>query len=125
MMRSEKSTLRISMIVNNPPDKPKISGPFLGKVGEDYEFVFSTKDPEGDRVYYYIDWGGDQIEWIGPYDSGEEVSLYHSWNSPDLYKIRAKAKDEFDCESDWSTFIVVIPKRYSRFGFSEQSILMT
>ena len=86
-----------------PPDAPKINGPTSGEPGIEYEFTFNSTDPNGYRLYYYIDWGdGNFEEWIGPYDSGEEVKINHSWEDYGTYIIKAKAKDRFDIESDWS-----------------------
>jgi PKD repeat protein len=40
---------------SNPPDKPTITGPNSGKIGEEYEYTFLTIDPNGDQDYYYIE----------------------------------------------------------------------
>jgi len=61
----------------------------------------ATKDPEEDDLYYYIVWGDGHIEnWIGPYESGEEIKVQHNWTAKGTYTIRIKAKDSE--ESDWS-----------------------
>ncbi len=76
---------------------PEISGPTEGNVNEEYEFSFITNDPEGDDIWLYVEWGdGDIEDWIGPYDSGEEVILTHEWNDGGNYKIKAKSKDIWD-----------------------------
>ena len=63
---------------NNPPDRPTITGPRQGKPNVDYDFIVSCSDPEGQQVYYHIQWGDGQYErWIGPYDSGEQVTVSH------------------------------------------------
>lgn len=93
------------------PEIPSIEGPTEGKPGIEYDFLFETTDPENDDVFYYIDWGDGQIEeWIGPYQSGEEISVNHSWEGQGTYVIQAKAKDISQHESDWGNFEVKIPR---------------
>jgi len=89
---------------------PTISGPVRPKEGIEYEYAFETTDPNGDTVYYYIEWGGysNVGEWIGPYSSGEQIILTHTWNKG-TYTIKAKAKDVYDQESEWGYLEVSIP----------------
>jgi len=95
-------TVNIIEKPNSPPSPPSIDGPTSGKAGEEYRYTFATTDPDGDDVYYYIEWGDGQIEeWVGPYTS-EEISLTHIWNEQGMYTIKVKAKDSHDDESEWS-----------------------
>ncbi len=106
------STLE-DIIVNyaGAPEIPNIEGPTEGKPEIEYDFTFVSTDPEGDDVFYYLDWGDGQIEeWMGPYTSGEEVIKNHSWNKQGIYIVKAKAKDNFEHESDWGIFEVKIPR---------------
>jgi len=79
----------------------------------------TATDPDGDKVYYYVDWGdGHTEDWDVPYNSGEIVSFNHSWsNSMTSYNIRAKAKDIYDAESDWAILTVQTPKN-KRYYYS-------
>ncbi|UCF49235.1 MAG: hypothetical protein JSU91_05660, partial [Thermoplasmatales archaeon] len=96
---------------NLPPDAPKIDGQQRGKSGIEYNYTFVTTDLDGDEVYYYIDWDDSNIEeWIGPYASGLEVKVNHTWEEIGTYIIKAKAKDIFDSESDWASFDIEIPR---------------
>jgi len=96
-----------------PPDTPTIHGPTKGKPGNLYLYTFATIDPEGDIVYYCIDWGDGQIsEWVGPYHSGATASLTHEWDEKGTYTIQAKAKDIYGNESDWGTLQVHMPLSY-------------
>ena len=99
-------------IVNNAPDNPDIQGPASGKIKEEQVFTVSTADPEGDDVYYWIEWydGDPDGSWQGPYDSGEEVPFSHTWTEKGTYTVRVKAKDIYGTESDWSTLEVNMPK---------------
>lgn len=95
-----------------PPDKPTITGPGKGSAGEEYEYTFATSDPyETGDVYYYINWGdGTFEEWIGPYNSGEEITVNHTWDEKGTYTIKAKAKDAYGAESEWGTLKAVMPR---------------
>ncbi|UCB58446.1 MAG: PQQ-binding-like beta-propeller repeat protein, partial [Thermoplasmatales archaeon] len=96
---------------NNPPDKPVITGPTTGGTGKEYNFTFSATDPDEDNIYYFIEWGDDTTSgWLGWYNSGEEITVSHTWSEPGTYNIKAKVKDYLDVESDWSTFKVSMPK---------------
>jgi len=97
--------------IAEPPDEPNIDGPIKGKIGVEYDYTFTTTDPYEGDVYYYIDWGDGTFEdWFGPFASGEEVTISHSWSEKDQYTIRAKARNTYDSESDWATLQVSMPR---------------
>jgi hypothetical protein len=98
---------------NRPPDKPNISGCIKGKTGTNYTYSVTTKDSDGDQVYYNWSWGDNTFSgWLGPYDSGAIVDANHSWDKKRYlgYEIKAQAKDETGAESDWSTQTISLPK---------------
>ena len=99
---------------NGAPDMPVISGPDNGLTGEEYEYIVSTTDPEGEDVYYKIDWGdGTFSDWIGPNASGEEVIAKHTWYKDATFKIRVKAKDINGYQTRWSNpMVVTMPVNY-------------
>jgi CubicO group peptidase (beta-lactamase class C family) len=104
---------------HSPPDAPTIEGSSKEKIKIATEFNFTAIDPDNDEVYYFIDWGdGNYTDWIGPYVSGETVTVNHSWNETGMYSIRAKAKDEFyNMESTWSNpFYMTITAPLLTFG---------
>jgi len=92
-------------IGNKPPKTPDSpEGPDEGVTDVEYKFTAVTSDPEGDDVYYYIEWGDDTNSgWIGPYESGEPGEAFHAWSDPGDYDIRVKAKDVYGEVSNWST----------------------
>ena len=108
------SILMVIVIENKAPDTPVIDGPLRGKTGEEYEYTFTIVDPDGDILYLWIEWEGTcpPIEWIGPYNSGDTVSLMNTWNDTGTYTVRAKTKDIYDEESDWGTLKVIMPFSY-------------
>jgi hypothetical protein len=88
---------------NTPPTTPeKPNGPTTGEIGIEYAFTTSTTDPQNNQIYYKVNWGDEISEWLGPYDSGETVSLPHTWTAVGDYSITIKAKDSEGLESSWS-----------------------
>lgn len=111
----------ISIVLNDAPDIPTISGPGTGAPGKNYLFKMQTTDINGDDVYYFIDWGdGTTTEWIGPFTSGTQATTTHSWSEEGTYTVKVKAKDIAGDESDWGTMDVVMPFNYR---FSLQTFL--
>jgi outer membrane protein assembly factor BamB len=102
----------------NAPEAPTITGETQGYYGESYDYTFVSNDPENQDIRYYIDWGDDSYEeWIGPYSSGEEVVVSHTWDEEKTYTISAKAKDTLDVESPWSTLKVTMPVNQHSYSF--------
>jgi PKD repeat protein len=109
-------TKTIIIPVNNPPEQPLITGPSQGRVGQSYTFTFNSTDPEGDDVYYYVDWGDAASGWVGPFASGVPVAINYTWVNIDLYRIMAKAKDSYGDESNCSAFTICIFQRAFLIG---------
>ncbi len=110
---------------NRAPNVPNMpSGPISGKVGKKYEYTFVTTDPDNDKIYYKINWGDGITDWIGPYNSGEEVNVSHVWDYPSskmgingIYPITVDAQDELDHISGWSDSLKVeIKRRWSSYN---------
>ncbi|MCK5261019.1 MAG: rhodanese-like domain-containing protein [Thermoplasmatales archaeon] len=93
---------------NQPPDAPTITGSTEGEPGVEYEYIFNATDLDGEDIYYYIDWGDENYSgWIGPYPSGEDVIVNHTWDEIGIYNISAKAKDVYGDEGNWSEPLIV------------------
>jgi FG-GAP repeat len=98
---------------NYPPNPPIITGKPKGKTGTPITYNFTTIDPDNDQIYLFIDWGDDtNSSWIGPYNSGMQVTKTHTWSKKGTYTITAKAKDSKGSEGDWGTFLVTMPFSY-------------
>ncbi len=96
---------------NYAPNKPTITGPLRGKSGRQYDYKFVATDPNGNQVFYYIDWGDEIFSgWVGPYTSGQEQTFSHTWENKNTYLIKAKTKDVSGAESDWTTLSVTMPQ---------------
>jgi len=112
---SQNVTEKLVITDNLPPDKPIISGKTSGKTKIEQEYKINTTDPEGNNVFYFVDWGdGTNSSWLGSYDSGEEITAKHVWNVKGNYTIKVKAKDIFNGESDWATLTVTMPYSYNK-----------
>ena len=99
------------------PDIPTINGQTNGKPGTEYEYTIKSSDPDGDNIYYLISWDDGNIDdWIGPYSSGEEVVVTHTWSEQGTYTIRAKAKDDYNMQSEWGTLEVSMPRTKMLFN---------
>jgi predicted secreted protein len=107
---SDWSDLYIVIVENNPPSIPTITGPNSGKINIEHNFIFVSTDPEGDAVMYNVDWGDGDTDWTEYGDSGTEVTLKHTWTSQGTYTIKAQAVDFYGAESDWSDFVVTMPR---------------
>jgi hypothetical protein len=99
-------------MASSPPNPPTIDGPASGKAGVSYIYNFVAVDPDGDDVYYRIEWGdGSPVtEWIGPYHSGQLVIVSHTFSIRGTLIIKCQAKDSYDALSDWGQLKVTMPK---------------
>jgi hypothetical protein len=96
---------------NDSPSAPTINGPTSGDKGTEYNYTFSSTDPEGGSLYYYIDWGDGSIEnWIGPYTSGQNIIVGHTWTKQGSYTVKAKVKDTNNGASYWGYLKVKMPR---------------
>jgi rhodanese-related sulfurtransferase len=104
-------------IPNRPPSLPEINGPTTGSPGQNYDFVITSTDPDNDEIFYCLNWSDETGEvCLGPYASGEEVTVSHTWAEQGTYVISVKARDSYNDESDWATLEVTMPK--SRISFT-------
>ncbi len=104
-----REVIKYLLSFNYPPEEPSIDGPISGDVGIGYNYIFSAIDPDGDNVSFYIEWRDGNIEdWIGPFESGEYVTINHTWLEKGSYTIRVKAKDKYGFEGPWGTLEIII-----------------
>jgi hypothetical protein len=106
-------TVNIVDKINNPPNKPIITGETNGRAGNEYEYIISSVDPDGDDVYFEIEWfiGCPGVIWEGPYKSGEQVIKSNTWNEEGNYTITVRVKDSNDLEGESSTLITTMPNQ--------------
>jgi hypothetical protein len=99
----------LTIVENEKPEKPTVDGDNFGFGGVEYEFTFTSTDPEGHDIYYLIDWDDDNItEWLGPYSSGETITLNHSWKKKGEYWVKSWVKDIYDKKSGQGMTLIKI-----------------
>jgi hypothetical protein len=96
---------------NSPPEIPTIEGPSSGSAGTSYTYKFCSSDPDGDEIYYCVDWDDGTGELCyGPFPSETCIEESHAWTSDGTYSVKVKARDSNQAESDWATLTVTMPK---------------
>ncbi len=101
-----------TVLPNDPPGAPVITGTTNGAAGTSYEYGFTSVDPDGDDIAEYIvNWGdGTAEETItGPFASGVEATASHTWEEQGDYTITAKAKDINGLIGPEGTLVVTMP----------------
>ncbi len=97
------------------PSAPEINGPKRGAAGILYNFTFKAESPLGNDLYYWIEWAdGSNSGWLGPYDSGIEITESHVWDAKGKYPIQAKVKDTNDSVSSWGILRINIPRNRAK-----------
>jgi len=101
--------LTITIVENQPPTPPIITGPTHGRVGIKYDYTFNSTDLNCDELIYMIDWGdGTHSEIMG--SPGKETITNHTWSKKGTYTITAKARDIWGAESGWGTLQISMPR---------------
>jgi outer membrane protein assembly factor BamB len=95
------------------PTAPTIIGKIRGTIEKSYDYIFRSTSPVGNDVFYQIDWGDGSItDWLGPYDSGESITMNHSWSDKGTYTIKARAKDIDNLWGPWGELKITMPYSY-------------
>jgi hypothetical protein len=95
---------------NQPPEPPEIDGPTNWPPGIEICFIFSSFDPNYDNVSYFIDWGDGIFEETYYFQHNTPIEVCHTYEEKETYLLRARAKDIYGYEGDWSTFYIPINK---------------
>lgn len=70
------------------------------------------------QVSYFVDWGdGTTSGWTDLIDPGEVIKISNTWDERDSYTIKAKARDNFGAESDWSTLPLTVSRETNNWNF--------
>ena len=97
-------------IVNFPPATPIVFGPRKGTYKVAYKYILNSTDQNNDPIMYYIDWGDNTTDCTEFNDSGEEITIKHTWTSQGNFTIKAQAIDIKGAKSDWYKFTVTMPR---------------
>lgn len=95
--------ITVMEVDNAPPSIPEfISGPMDVDSDTINQYTFESTDPEGNDVFYKIDWGdGEVTDWYGPFASGDPKTFSHSWSETGIYPVQVRARDYY-LKSAWS-----------------------
>lgn len=111
--KTSMTTTNVVVLDNDPPGVPAISGPALETMGSNATFTVKATDPDGNQMYYMIDWGDDTgITSLGPYRSGYEAKGYHRWITPGRYTVTVTARDSHNAESTSASCMIRITDLY-------------
>lgn len=99
-------------LLNDPPDKPSITGTIKGQPTVLYNYTFTAIEPDGENIKYVIDWDDGNQEETAYVGTGESITVSHTWADRGRYTIKAKAVDINGKESEWGTLNIQMPKAY-------------
>lgn len=77
-------------------------------------YIQIRDDPGGNIVYYHLDWGDGNVEIYGPYESNKTIEVSYLWNDCEV-EIRIKVKDQYNQESRWVTYGLIISSELNFF----------
>jgi hypothetical protein len=104
--------------INNPPNTPTIDGPTNGIIDTPYTYTFNAEDPDGDDIEYYVLWDDGYVEsWEGPFASGEDFIIDHTYSKEGTFTIEAKVRDHLGIESGVATLEVTMPRNKATYDF--------
>jgi hypothetical protein len=103
----------VDLTGNTAPAEPVLTGQTQGKTQTSYSYTISATDVDDDALTYFISWGDGTVdEWIGPYESGEEIQVEHTWSQQGDYVIKVRAKDSHDVMGPWTRLEIMMPRSY-------------
>lgn len=109
---------------NEAPNKPVINGPTWLLKNRENTFTISATDPDLDMIYYYINFSdGSQTQYLGPYPSGQEISINHSWEESGDYFIQVQATDIYQKDGEFNFHQLKIGLMKHRLSFFRDFIL--
>jgi hypothetical protein len=110
---------------NQPPCAPIIIDDLKTNKNLKCDCTFYSIDPDGDDIYYHIEWGDSNTEsiisqdkdryWEGPFRSGEHVTLDHEYSKRGEYEIKIIAKDRHPPDVSLESPATIVPVVISYF----------
>ena len=115
-------------VTNRAPDAPVFVLDKSDWDKENYAFVFYATDPDGDSVYYNIQYkkisdskivtsspNDPDTPWFGPFESSKEVGQIHEFYKRGTYELTVRAKDTHGSIGPSTTITVTYKSSLSQF----------
>ena len=71
-----------SILLDGPPSVPEVIAPSEALKGIEIPFYFNSTDPNGEDVYYVVNWGFESWHEYGPFPSGQWAEVLHIFRHP-------------------------------------------
>jgi hypothetical protein len=86
------------------PDTPiRPNGKNEGGIGNFYNYKSKSNISDNSDLYYLFNWSdGNYSNWLGPYESGEEVIASYSWSETGSYNVSVLTRSDKGFFSEWS-----------------------
>jgi hypothetical protein len=97
-------------VVNQAPNTPTITGPSSIDAGENAEFAIIASDPDGDDIYYEVDWDSDGTAdaFSASVPSNTSIPANNSWSVVGTTEFQARAIDTAGAQSAWAEHTITI-----------------
>lgn len=112
---------------NQPPFSPTIEGPSEIAKGKLCWYNFTFTDPDESPLYLYVvAFSMESNIWWGPYPTewGKEF-IQHYWEEEGDHVVKAKVKDPYGAESEWTTLEIQVSKNKASITSPTQQFLVT
>ncbi|MBN1281141.1 MAG: InlB B-repeat-containing protein [Candidatus Thermoplasmatota archaeon] len=91
---TDTTTATITTTANQPPQAPRIQGPYNGTTNTLYTFFVTASDMDDDDLQYTIHWGDGSPTTITDFhENNTSAPVTHSWTAPGIYSITITASD--------------------------------
>jgi len=78
---------------NNPPTKPKVTGPESGHKNTVYEYTANSTDEDNDTISYIFNWDDEDTTTTDYLPIGTITTQSHSWTTAGRYTIEVQVTD--------------------------------
>lgn len=98
-------------VTNGGPNPPTITETVTGDVSNPFSFDINGTDPDGDNIYYQIDWNNDTNTVEAStvvVASGVSQVANRTWTTPGTYRIHARTVDAGGLMSGWTPYDVTV-----------------
>jgi len=102
---------------NKQPNKASIDGPTDLNIGQTYTYTVEGTDPDGDELYYLVEWGDDTYNIITPDDQN---TVTHKWSKTGSFNIKVLAIDSY---AEWAEEALTITISKDKHGLHSMPLL--